>query len=398
MIISLPPHVCACIETLEQAGYEAWAVGGCVRDLLRGVNPHDYDLTTSALPVDTMRLFPHVVPTGLPYGTVSVITPQGPLEVTTFRTETAYLDFRRPSGVIFASRLRDDLSRRDFTVNAMAYTPAKGLCDFFGGEADLKARVIRAVGEPALRFQEDALRVLRAFRFASQLDFVIEEDTITAALSWGKNLSKISAERVAAELVKALMGSRPSRLFPLLKSGALAFCGLMPPNITSSETFDRLPLVDSLRLASLCFLCSAQVRPVCAALKMSNALQKAAAAYQRQLTEPAPRTRSELKQRFSKLPPECWGGLLQARALLLGEKNEMLREQWKDVLAKREPWCLSQLAVNGNDLRALGILPGRETGNALQMLLQAVMEHPEWNTKEKLLEIVSKRMDHQAGG
>ena len=159
MVLTLPPHVCACIDQLEQAGFEAWAVGGCVRDLLRGVQPHDYDLTTSALPEETLRLFPHTVPTGITYGTVTVIAQREPLEVTTFRTEEAYHDFRRPSGVLFASRLEQDLARRDFTVNAMAYAPSRGLTDLFGGQHDLETHVIRAVGDPSDRFKEDALRV-----------------------------------------------------------------------------------------------------------------------------------------------------------------------------------------------------------------------------------------------
>ena len=392
MVLSLPPHVCACIGTLERAGFEAWAVGGCVRDLMRGVQPHDYDLTTSALPEDTRRLFPHTVPTGITYGTVSVITPQGPLEVTTFRTEAPYRDFRRPSGVRFASRLKDDLSRRDFTVNAMAYAPARGLCDAFGGQADLQARVIRAVGEPSVRFEEDALRVLRAFRFASQLDFTIEAKTLAAAFTYGRNLSKISAERVAAELVKALMGERPSALSPLLQSGALGFCGLMSPADELPESFDRLPRIDSLRLAALCFLCGTQARSVCAALKMSKTMLRAATAYGGQLEEPLPRGRTELKNRFSALAPECWGSLLAARSLLLGEENKPLCEMCADILQKREPWHTAQLAVDGNDLRALGVPPGRETGETLQMLLQAVLEYPEWNTKEKLCEIASQRI------
>lgn len=393
MVLSLPPHVCACMEALEQAGYEAWAVGGCVRDLLRGVPPHDYDLATSAPPEDTLRLFPRAVPTGLTYGTVTVVTPQGPLEVTTFRTETAYRDFRRPAVVRFTSRLRVDLSRRDFTVNAMAYAPARGLCDAFGGEADLTARVIRAVGEPARRFEEDALRVLRAFRFAAQLDFAIEPHTLAAALGHSGKLAYISAERVAAELLKALMGQKPSALFPLLQSGALAFCGLTPPR-QAPEAFDRLPRVDSLRLAALCVLCGAQAQAVCAALKVSRALQTMTAAYALQLERELPQTRCALKGRFSALAPECWSGLLDARALLYGEDTGALRAQLEDPLLRHEPWRLNQLAVDGNDLKRLGIPAGRETGEVLQGLLQAVMAQPERNTKDQLLKIA----EHQKGG
>lgn len=392
MELTLPPYVCACMEALEQSGFEAWAVGGCVRDLLRGVSPHDYDLATNALPGDLLRLFPHAVPTGLTYGTVTVATPQGTLEVTTFRTEKGYRDFRRPESVAFASRLRDDLSRRDFTVNAMAYAPGKGLCDAFGGKADLQARVIRAVGAPARRFEEDVLRVLRAFRFASQLEFAIEEQTLDAALHWGENLRAISAERVAAELLKALMGARPSALFPLLQSGALGFCGLRLPRPARPEAFDQLPRLDALRLAALCVLCGAQARRVCASLKLSKALKNAAEAYALQLELPLPRSRGALKARFSALAPECWGALLHARALLFGEEAGALLAQVEEIIAGREPWRLDQLAVNGHDLRSLGFPAGRETGRALQALLQAVLEHPEWNTKEQLLKIAKNHM------
>lgn len=394
MQLTLPTHVCACMEALERAGFEAWAVGGCVRDMLRGVPPHDYDLATSALPEDTLRLFPGSVPTGLTYGTVTVVTPQGPLEITTFRTEADYQGFRRPENVRFTERLCDDLSRRDFTINAMAYAPAKGLCDAFGGEADLRARLIRAVGEPARRFEEDALRVLRAFRFASRLVFSIESQTLYAALSAGKHLAKISVERVAAELLKSLAGEKPSALFPLLQSGALAFCGLNLPACANPEAFDHLPRADSLRLAALCVLCGTQASAVCAALKVSRALRQMTAAYALQLEQPLPCTRCELKGRFSVLPPEHWSALLQARALLFGEETGALQAQ--TLLARREPWRLDQLAVNGNDLRSPGIPAGRETGEALKALLQIVMEHPEWNQKERLLQIAKRHLEGDA--
>lgn len=390
MVLTLPPHVCACIDQLEQAGFEAWAVGGCVRDLLRGAQPHDYDLTTSARPEETLRLFPHTVPTGITYGTVTVITQREPLEVTTFRTEEAYHDFRRPSGVLFASRLEEDLARRDFTVNAMAYAPSRGLADLFGGQYDLEARVIRAVGDPSARFKEDALRVLRAFRFASQLDFALEEHTLCAALLHGENLAKISAERVAAELMKSLAGQRPSALAPLLCSGALSFCGLSSTEHGVFPLLDTLPPGGALRLAALCRICGAQVHAVCAALKLSNAMNQSAGAYERQFAQPLPQSRAELKSRFPSLSPECWGDLLAARACLFGEDNASLRDLLQDILAKCEPWRTGQLAVNGNDLRALGVPAGRETGKALQMLLQAVLEHPDWNTRERLCTMASQ--------
>ncbi len=387
MLLSLPPHVCACMDALERAGFEAWAVGGCVRDLLLGDLPHDYDVATSALPAEVLQLFPRAAPTGISYGTVSVVTQGGVIEVTTFRTETGYQGFRRPERICFASQLQEDLSRRDFTVNAMAYTPKRGLYDLFGGQEDLRRGVVRAVGEPGQRFEEDALRILRAFRFASQLDFSIEQATLDAALAWTGNLACISAERVAAELMKALEGRRPSRLLPLLQNGALSFCGLSGPATFPSEPFDALPLSLPLRLAALCFFCEAQAGAVCGALKLSNALRRSIEAYERQLCEPAPQTKYGLKACFSTLPPENWENLLVARSLLFGEQAQPLRALCADIQKRREPWRLSQLAVDGNDLKAIGIPPGRELGELLHRLLRAVMEHPEWNTRRTLLEI-----------
>lgn len=387
MLLSLPPYVCACMDTLEQAGFEAWAVGGCVRDLLRGVMPHDYDVTTSAPPGEVLRLFPHAAPTGISYGTVSVVMQEGIIEVTTFRTEADYQGFRRPECVCFANHLQEDLARRDFTVNAMAYAPARGLYDLFSGQEDLKRGVIRAVGEPGRRFEEDALRVLRAFRFASQLDFSIERVTLDAALSWAGNLAYISAERVAAELLRALYGLRPSRLLPLLRSGALSFCGVNAPASFPAEPFDHLPQSLPLRLASLCFLCGAQATRVCAALKLGNALRREAEAYERQLRDPLPQTGRELKERFSIFPPECWWNLLRARSLLFEEQTQPLRALCEEIQRRQEPWRLSQLAVDGSDLQALGIPPGRELGALLQALLHIVLEHPEWNTRKTLLQI-----------
>ena len=204
----LPDTVTLALDMLESAGFEAYAVGGCVRDLCRGVLPHDYDITTSATPGEIEATFDgfRLIETGIKHGTVTVLVDGEPLEITTYRTDGKYLDNRHPSSVTFSRDIADDLSRRDFTVNAMAYSPRRGLCDIFGGRRDIERRVIECVGEPAARFDEDGLRILRAIRFASCLGFTVGDATKAAIHEKKSLLSNISAERILSELRRMLTG------------------------------------------------------------------------------------------------------------------------------------------------------------------------------------------------
>ena len=206
--MQLPEHAAHAIRRLERAGFEAWAVGGCVRDSLRGVPPHDWDLCTSASPAQMQAVFAdaRVLTTGLKHGTLTVLTDGGPLEITTYRTEGGYSDGRHPDGVRFVTDIREDLARRDFTVGAMAWHPERGLCDPFGGQTDLKNGVLRAVGDADTRFQEDALRILRGLRFASKLGFAIEPETAAAMRRQVHRLDCIAAERIREELTGLLCG------------------------------------------------------------------------------------------------------------------------------------------------------------------------------------------------
>ena len=207
-LISLPSAVLAVMNALEEAGYSAYVVGGCVRDALRGVAPHDFDVTTSARPEEMMKAFSafRVIPTGIEHGTLTVLSDGIPVEVTAYRVDGAYKDGRHPLSVTFTNDLRKDAARRDFTVNAMAWSPTRGLQDFFGGQEDLKAGIIRTVGNPKARFTEDALRILRALRFASVLGYTIDIGTKQAAFDLRETLSKISAERIREEFIKLLCG------------------------------------------------------------------------------------------------------------------------------------------------------------------------------------------------
>ena len=217
--LKIPPKVSEVIGALKKEGYEAYAVGGCVRDSLLGRIPMDWDITTSALPEQVKKVFDHTVDTGIAHGTVTVIYKGEPFEVTTFRVDGEYADSRHPESVTFTPSLREDLKRRDFTINAMAYAEPGGLIDLYGGEVDLRAGVIRCVGDPAERFTEDALRIMRAVRFAAQLDFTVDDRTAAAAKELAPTLRKISAERIRDELVKLLISDHPQRIWTMMMLG-----------------------------------------------------------------------------------------------------------------------------------------------------------------------------------
>lgn len=215
MDILIPQNIRAVLERLEQCGYEAYIVGGCVRDSLMGLAPKDYDITTNASPDETVNCFKdthRVIETGIKHGTVTVVSDGENVEITTYRVDGSYSDHRRPDSVSFSSRLEDDLSRRDFTVNAMAYNTKNGLADLFGGRKDLEAKIIRCVGDPFKRFNEDALRIMRALRFSSRLGFSIHEDTARAMHECRELLKEISTERILSELTLFLMGAAPCAL------------------------------------------------------------------------------------------------------------------------------------------------------------------------------------------
>ena len=225
-MITLPENIKYVINTLENKGFKAYIVGGCVRDFLLNKTPTDYDITTSATPEEIIKLFPKTIPTGIKHGTVTVIINNENIEVTTFRSDGAYSDNRHPENVQFVTDIKFDLSRRDFTVNAMSYNETDGLIDFFGGKDDIKMKILKAVGEPEKRFSEDALRILRLFRFSSVLGFEMEKETLFWAKKLSVNLEKISKERIFIELKKAIMGDYCENLTELILCGGLKFLGV----------------------------------------------------------------------------------------------------------------------------------------------------------------------------
>ena len=221
MTVKLPEKVKFIIETLNGAGFEAYAVGGCVRDSILGKEPKDWDITTNASPEETKALFRRTIDTGIEHGTVTIMLDKEGFEVTTYRVDGKYEDNRHPSEVLFTKSLSEDLLRRDFTINAMAYNDGQGLVDLFGGLSDLEQGIIRAVGDPMARFKEDALRIMRAVRFASALGFEIEKETEDAMSFYAENLRDISAERIREELFKLIMGKHPEKIMTAVKAGII---------------------------------------------------------------------------------------------------------------------------------------------------------------------------------
>ncbi len=380
-MLFLPSDTEYIIETLQKNGYEAYAVGGCVRDMLNGDTPHDFDITTSAEPEAVISLFKKTVPTGIKHGTVTVIINGVPNEVTTYRTDGEYRDHRRPDSVIFVKSLREDLARRDFTVNAMAYNKRDGLKDFFGGKQDIQNRILRAVGEPERRFYEDALRILRLFRFSSVLGFNIEENTLKAALEYAPTLKSVSAERIYSELLKTLCGKNPAALKPLTDISGLRFSGL-----TSDPDYGILPLLGSADTKLFAFLYSggADVTAALDFLRVPNKTKKAARDMLTLLNMPFPKTKPEIKEMLYLTSPVSVENYFDYKAAY-GENCENARNMLSEIIENAEPYKISDLKIRGEDLKKLGIR-GRETGEMLEALRKYVIPDPTLNTKSRLLE------------
>ncbi len=411
MEFALPGPVLECLDRLKQAGFDAYAVGGCVRDHVLGVPPHDYDICTSARPEEMRRVFrgERTIETGIKHGTLTVLISGMPLEITTFRVDGEYLDGRHPESVRFTGRVADDLSRRDFTINAMAYAPGTGIVDPFGGQADCKAGVIRCVGKPERRFGEDALRILRALRFSARLGFPIEENTARAAREGREQLRKISRERVAVELTGILTAAHAARVlqdFPDILCAAVPDVSETVQSARWAHTLRTLSFVPpepALRWAALLLESPRPERPdlpfeIMQGLKMpvkiSETVRKLVFST-RLYREKSPSVRYCLMV----LGPEQTGLLLDLReadALALRppsaepairEEYIQAREELRRLLDENVCYSLSQLAVNGKDMAAAG-LRGAQIGQTLNTLLTRVVLGELPNEREALLRAV----------
>ncbi len=387
MKIMIPNYINTAINVLENAGFEAFVVGGCVRDALLKKTPQDYDITTSATPKEIISLFPHTVPTGIKHGTITVVFENDETtEITTFRTEGNYSDSRHPENVTFVKNIEEDLSRRDFTVNAMAYSQKNGLIDPFGGLADLENKVLRAVGIPALRFSEDALQILRLFRFSSQLEFKIEDNTYDCALKLAKNLSNISRERIRDELIKGLCGKNPEVLKELIATDCLSFLGI-GKNCFNFDNLNKTSNCHTSRFSYFCFINDLHPLKIAQNLRCSKVFGKTCENICLLLKRSIPTNKTEIKQILKTFPINDFNEYLNTLCPFqnVSKINSFLNE----IIENNEAFSLSQLSVNGNDLQKFGI-KDKEIKIVLDKLLDFVIKNPEANTKEQLLELVSK--------
>ncbi len=391
-----PAYIGNILERLELSGEEAYLVGGSLRDSLLGIAPHDFDITTSALPERTREIFSdfRVLDIGLKHGTVTVMTEGGPVEITTFRVDGAYTDARHPDSVCFTDRIEEDLSRRDFTVNAMAYHPHKGLVDPFGGREDLKRKRIRAVGDPGLRFSEDALRIMRAFRFSAQLGFSVEEETLAGAAAMREGLSRIAAERICSEFIRLLTSAEPAGAIRRMRqTGVLPYVtGAYAPSEETVGLIAKMPATDVARLG----MYFAEAEPAvidgtlhdlkCSAKQIRGAVAIARGAGM-PLETPADAARLIAGT-------GVYAEDAARAAVLLGRAPE---EAVRFVSENRRPTRIADLAVNGRDLAQIGI-SGRETGRILSVLLDQTMNEPEQNRKEILLRLAKEKSEKTSGG
>ena len=438
-MINLPYEVKLAIEKLNENGYEAYIVGGCVRDSLMGCTPKDYDITTSAEPGETETVFRdfRVIETGIKHGTVTVVINNIPLEITTFRIDSEYLDNRHPKNVTFTKSLEEDTARRDFTMNALAYNNEKGLCDFYGGASDIKNKIIRCVGDADKRFNEDALRIMRALRFSSVLGFDIEENTKTAMFNNKHLLKNISSERLASELVKLLCGENVKKI--LLEY--IDILGVFIPELLpmkgfeqhnkhhiydvwthtaiAAENIDASPV---LRLAALfhdvgkpqCFfmkdgeghfyghaeISSAIAENVLSRLKFDNATKNTVVKLVKIHDVQIEETDKAIKRCLNKHTPPIFFMLLKLkRADTLAQSGicrdrleyiSRLEAQANELLNSNVCFSLNDLAVNGNDLIALGLKPGRQLGSILNTLLEKVISGELQNNKEVMIDYTNK--------
>lgn len=385
MTIIIPKYVFDCLNKLTQSGFEAWCVGGAVRDLIMGKSPYDFDITTNAQPEDIISLFPKTVPTGIAHGTVTVVTDCGNIEVTTYRSESEYSDHRAPDSITYIKSLDEDLKRRDFTVNAICYNPKSGLYDPLNGCSDIKNHVLRAIGEPEKRFNEDALRIMRLFRFSAQLGFKIESKTLSASLNQSALLQNISVERIFSELKKTLTAAEPQRISPLIKVGALRFLGL--PAIEIPDETVTMPAVFALRFASLCRFCSVCETDILKRMKSDNGTVVQSQIYRRLLDAPIPENKPDIKRLLKLSSPEAVANVLSFYGHN-GGNTEHLRAMLSEILELNEPYNIKMLKINGDDLKNIGIT-GAEIGQCLENLTNHVIEHPLDNSLETLKELVS---------
>jgi tRNA nucleotidyltransferase (CCA-adding enzyme) len=435
--ITIPDKAKYIIDTLKAAGYEAYVVGGCVRDSILGRTPEDWDITTSATPQEVKSLFKRTIDTGIQHGTVTVMADREGFEVTTYRIDGKYEDGRHPKEVTFTPSLEEDLKRRDFTINAMAYNDEEGLVDIFGGISDIEAGIIRCVGTAEERFNEDALRIMRAIRFSAQLGYTIEENTLNAISRVAPNLSRISAERIQVELVKLLVSDHPDYLRIAYKTGITGI--ILPEFDTAMETPQNhphhqynvgehilhslleIPAQKELRIAMLLHdigkpqtltvgedgithfhghpaVSQVMAKDILKRLKFDNdtiSCVSRLVLYHDYGNGVEPDIRF-VRHAVNKIGEDIFPRFLMvkradvlAQSLYMRQKKldslKKMSDLYDEICTEKQCVSLKTMAVTGGDLIAAGMKPGKELGEVLDKLLQLVIDNPENNKKDFLI-------------
>ncbi|MFI3171817.1 MAG: HD domain-containing protein [Eubacteriales bacterium] len=444
--IVLPEDVKTIIETLCIHGHEAYAVGGCVRDTMIGREPGDWDITTSAMPEETKLLFERTFDTGIEHGTITVLLNGVGYEVTTYRIDGKYEDNRHPNEVEFTRNLKEDLLRRDFTINAMAYNDQEGLVDIFDGISDLKRGVIRCVGDAKARFGEDALRILRAVRFSAQLGYEIEVHTCEGIRELADTLRNISAERIQVEMVKLLISPNPVYVEQIYNLGiSRVICPEWDAMMETTQenphhyqsvgkhVIEALRYVEPMKMLRLAVWLHDIAKPVCKSVdeagvahffghdtkgevmakqllrrwKFDNETIRVVSKLVYYHDYNVPATARSVRRAMHTMGGDIFPLYLEvhyadimAQSIYKREeklqKLEEIHAIYEGVLEKDECVTLKQLAVSGSDLIALGVVQGKAIGEMLQVLLDMVIENPEYNTKEYLLQEVKKRWNQNS--
>lgn len=434
--INMPANARRIICTLQKAGFEAYIVGGCVRDVILGKEPDDWDITTSARPEEVKKLFSRTIDTGIAHGTVTVMFGKEGYEVTTYRVDGKYEDHRRPASVTFTASLLEDMKRRDFTINAMAYNETEGIVDHFDGIGDLQRKIIRCVGEPKERFDEDALRILRTVRFAAQLNFSIDEKTQKAIRDQAVFLKDISAERIHVELTKLLVSAHPEKLRTAYELGVTAI--VLPEFDRMMETSQNnkhhlysvgehtlrvvkeVPATEALRWAALLHDVAKPVmkssdekgdhfyghnetgaemaKQILLRLKFDNAtiarVKRLVLWHDYGMGEMV--TLRSFRRSLSKMGADLFEDYVCIKYADILAQGEYMREQklanleqlkvyYQQIMEQEQCLTLKDLAVTGKDLMEQGMEPGKEMGKMLNTLLDHVLENPELNNQESLL-------------
>ncbi len=398
MRLTLPPKVIRIIHTLQANGFEAYAVGGCVRDMILGREPDDWDITTSAQPRKVKEIFLRTVDTGLAHGTVTVLLGDDGFEVTTYRIDGAYEDHRHPSSVAFSEELAEDLRRRDFTINAMAYNQKQGLVDLFGGMEDLQKKRICCVGDARERFQEDALRILRAVRFSAQLGFSVEAGTEGALRELAASLAFVSEERIQTELVKLLLSGHPAYVLRLFDTG---IADVILPELDreiresghlekAAVRLEKAPPQKALRLAILLHpLGEKKAARTLRRLKFDNHTIDTVRRLVRWHDYSIEENPAAVRRAAALMGEEIFPQILQLQKTC----KDVSREEalWREILEKGQCISKKNMQISGDALISLGMKPGRAIGECLEELFMDVLENPEHNTREYLLECAKRK-------